>query len=157
MYKVIIISLLVLITACNKQPNSRSGQADSTHQHADEGLQYTLFSEQFEFFIEHPPLEAGKEAEFLVHLTDLLTYKPCSTGHVTILIDGISVTSGEPSTPGIFRIPFVPNKEGAFHAEFIYKKDGIPHAVEEHVHVYKDHDDINAAEADDGGHSHASE
>ena len=156
MYKAFIILFLVVFTACNNDPHDGSGEPESS-QHVDEGVQYTLYSDQFEFFIEHPPLEAGEEAEFLVHLTDLTTYKACSTGHVSILIDGVSVTSGEPSRPGIFHVPFTPKKEGAFHAEFIYKNGAISQEVEEHVHVYKDHAAIHAAETEEDGHSHESE
>jgi RND family efflux transporter MFP subunit len=156
MNKVIIISLLVLSTACSN--NLREGSVEPvSSQHADEAIQYTLYSDQYEFFIEHLPLEAGEETEFLVHLTELATYKACSTGHVSILIDGVSVTSGEPSRPGIFHVPFTPKKEGAFHAEFIYKNGAISQEVEEHVHVYKDHAAIHAAETEEDGHSHESE
>lgn len=154
MYKVILFSFLVLSTACNNNPNSGSAMQDSSHQHADEGMQYTLYSDQYEFFIEHPPLEAGEETEFLIHLTDLATYKACSTGHVSILIDGVSVTSGEPASPGIFHVPFTPKKEGAFHAEFIYDNGSVSQEVEEHIHIYKDHNDIHATETEEGGHSH---
>ena len=153
MYKAFIFLFLVAFTACNNDPHDGSGEPASS-QHVDEGVQYTLYSDQFEFFIEHPPLEAGEEAEFLVHLTDLATYKACSTGHVSILIDGVSVTSGEPVSPGIFHVPFTPKKEGAFHAEFIFNNGAVSQEVEEHVHVYKDHDAIHAAETEDDGHSH---
>ncbi|NOR34486.1 MAG: efflux RND transporter periplasmic adaptor subunit [Bacteroidales bacterium] len=153
MNKVIIISFLVLSTACSNNLREGSGESASS-QHADEGMQYTLYSDQYEFFIEHPPLEAGEETEFLVHLTDLVTYKACSTGHVSILIDGVSVTSGEPASPGIFHVPFTPKKEGAFYAEFIFDNGSVSQQVEEHVHIYKDHNDIHAAETEKGGHSH---
>ena len=155
MYKVIIISFLVLFTACNKHSDRESDLQESSHQHDGEGSQYTLYSDQFEFFIEHQPLEVGVEIEFLVHLTDLATYKPCSTGNVTIRIDGVSVTSGEPSTPGIFRVPFIPKKKGAFHAEYSYKSGSDNQTVEEHVHIYKDHDAIHAAETEEDNHSHS--
>jgi len=156
MYKALIISFLVVFTACSNNPNDVSGEPASL-QHVDEDMQYTLYSDQFEFFIEHPPLEAGEEAEFLVHLTELATYKACSTGHVSILIDGVSVTSGGPATPGIFHVPFIPKKEGAFHAEFIFNNGTVSQEVEEHVHVYKDHDAIHATETEEDGHSHEGE
>ena len=156
MYKALIILFLVAFTACNNDPNDGSGEPASS-QHVDEGVQYTLYSDHFEFFIEHPPLEAGEEAVFLVHLTELATYKACSTGHVSILIDGVSVTSGEPDTPGIFHVPFIPNKEGAFYAEFIYNNGTVSQTVEEHVNVYKDHDDFNSVDTEDDGPSHEGE
>jgi len=155
MYKlIVVIPFLALAMACNNPSGAGSAQEADAHQHAVEGSQYTLFSEQVEFFIEHGPLVAGEESDFLVHLTRLDTYEPCSTGNVTVLIDGVSVTSGQPSTPGIFTVPFSPKKEGAFHAEFSYKNDDLSEEVEEHVPVYKDHEAIYPAESEAGAHSH---
>ena len=157
MYKVLIISFLVAFTACSTHSDEGSDAHESTHQHAEEGSQYTLYSDQYEFFIEHPPLMAGEETTFLVHLTDLVTYKACSTGHVTILIDGVSVTSGGPSTPGIFTVAFVPKKGGTYHAEYSYTKGSDTQSVEEHAHIYKDHDDLHAAETEEDEHGHDGE
>jgi membrane fusion protein, heavy metal efflux system len=157
MYKVIIISFLALFTACSSHSHESSNQHESAHQHEDEGSQYTLYSDHYEFFMEHPPLVAGEETEFLVHLTDLSTYKPCLSGHVSILIDGVSLTSGGPSKPGIFRLPFIPKKEGAFQAEFSYTDGSFTQTVEEHTHIYKDHKAIHAADAGEAGHSHEDE
>lgn len=154
MYKTIIIALLVLSTACNNRPDSGSVLQDSTHQHADPDLQYTLFSEGHEFFIEHPLLEAGVEAEFMVHLTDLSTYKPCSGGNVTIRMDGVWVTSGGPSPDGVFHLPFTPKRGGAYHAVISYKEVNLEEKVEAHVHVYSDHASMHAPLEDSNGHSH---
>ncbi|MDF1573834.1 MAG: efflux RND transporter periplasmic adaptor subunit [Bacteroidales bacterium] len=154
MSKVFIISLLVVFTACHTGPHTNPGEPASSHQHNEEGNQYTLFSGQFEFFIEHPPLEAGKEAEFLVHLTDLTDYKACSTGRVSILIDGVTVTSGEAGSPGIFHVPYTPRKAGAFHAEFVFNNGSVSQSAEQYLHVYEDHGDIHAGESEDVGHAH---
>jgi len=154
MYKFfVVIPFLALAMACNNPSGTGSGQEDNTHQHADEGAQYTLFSEQLEFFIEHGPLVAGEETEILVHLTQLVSYKPCATGNVTVLIDGVSVTSGQPVTPGIFRVPFIPKKEGAFQADFYYKNDKFSEEVQEHVFIFKTHEAILAAESEADGQS----
>ncbi len=154
MYKVLIISLLVLFTACSNHSHEDVGQHENVHEHAEEGSQYTLYSDQYEFFIEHPPLMAGKETTFLVHLTDLATYKACSSGHVTILIDGVSVTSGRPFTPGIFTVPFTPKKEGSYHAEYSYTEGSVTQSAEEHAHIFKDHDAIHAVETAEDDHDH---
>ena len=153
MYKVLIISFLVLFTACSIPSHEDAGQQESSHQHAEEGSQHTLYSDHYEFFIEHPPLVAGEEAVFLVHLTDLSTYKPCLTGNVTIHIDGVSVTSGGPSTPGIFMIPLVPKKAGAFHAVFSYADESIFQSVEEHPQIFMDHAAIHADEPVEDAHA----
>lgn len=154
MYRTIVIALLVFITACNNRPNNGSGQEDSSHQHAGANPQHTLFSDGYEFFVEHPLLEAGVEGEFLVHLTDLATYKPCSGGIVTIRMDGVSVTSGDPSPAGIFHLPFTAKKGGAFHAEISYKDGKLQEGVEAHVHVYADHESMHAPVDDSHGHAH---
>jgi RND family efflux transporter MFP subunit len=144
------MAILALAMSCNQS----TYQEENGHPHADESLQYTLFGDHLEFFIEHGPLVAGEESVFLVHLTRLDTYKPCSTGQVSIHIDGVSVTSEEARSPGIFAVPFIPRMEGAFHAEFVYESDELNEEVEEHVQVYQDHAEIQVAEPDNHGHSH---
>jgi len=155
MYKVIIISFLIAFAACSNPSHESSGQLESAHQHGSQDSQHTLYSDHYEFFMEHPTLVAGEEAVFLIHLTDLSTYKPCLTGSVSILIDGVSVTSGKPSSPGIFTVPFSPKNEGAYHAEFSYTDGSVSESVEEHIHIYKDHETIHTAEKT--GHSHNDE
>ncbi len=153
----LVLPFLALAMACNNQGGKKSVQAVDSHQHTSGGSQYTLFSEHFEFFIEHEDLEAGVETEFLLHLTLLDNHSPVSEGNVTILCDGVSVTSGKPYTPGIFKIPFIPKKEGSFHAEYIYKNGDLEETTEGHVHIYADHDAIHAAESGTEGHSHGAE
>lgn len=157
MYKtgIVLVFIAALASACNSK--KKPVQASDTHQHADEASQFTLFSEHIEFFIEHQALEAGTESEFLVHVTNLNSYKPFDTGNITISIDGVSVTSGLPHHPGIFEVPFIPKKAGAFHATYTYQSDQLSESVEGHVHVVQDHEDLHSEEPSAGGHSHGSE
>jgi len=157
MYKtgIAIAIIAVLASACNS--NNRSQQAADANQHTDEASQFTLFSDSIEFFIEHEPLEAGKESEFLVHVTHLGTYKPFDTGNLTILIDGVSVTSGQPHHPGIFEVPFTPKKAGALPALYSYQSDLMSESVEGHVHVVQDHEDLHMEDASGSGQVHESE
>lgn len=150
MYKIFIVfPFLALAMACQKP----SIQEEDSHTNADESTQHTLFGNQLEFFIEHDPLVAGEESEFLVHITRLDTYKPCTTGHVIIRIDGVSVISEEPLSPGIFAVPFIPENQGEFHADFVYESEELSEELEAHVQVYGDYDSIHAEEAAEG-HSH---
>ncbi len=157
MYKtgLAIVLMMAIATGCSSERSSQ--QPADTHQHDDEASQFTLFSESIEFFIEHAPLEAGKESEFLVHVTNLTNYKPFTSGSVSILIDGVSVTSGAPHYPGIFEVPFIPKKAGSFHASYTYKGDDYTESVEGHVHVIQDHKDLHSEDATTGGHSHGEE
>lgn len=149
---IIIIMLSLWISGCSSDKGNR--QSEDSHQHADESIQFTLFSSNIEFFVEHELLEVGKESLFLVHLTDLKTYKPFTGGNVTISIDGVSVTSGRPQKPGIFEVPFIPGKSGAFHTDYSFRMDSIAALVEGHVHIEKSHDDLHKEDQSDDGHTH---
>jgi cobalt-zinc-cadmium efflux system membrane fusion protein len=151
MYKLfIVIPFLALAMACQKP----SIQEEDSHKDAEESTQHTLFGNQLEFFITHEPLVAGEKSEFLVHITRLDTYKPCATGQVSIRIDGVSVTSEETLGPGIFAVPFIPEKLGEFPADFVYQSEELSEEVEGQVQVYKDHDSMQAEETEEEGHSH---
>ncbi len=157
MYKTGLAIVLMMAIASGCSSEKRSQQPADTHPHDDESSQFTLFSESIEFFIEHVPLEAGKESEFLVHVTHLDSYKPFTSGSVSIQIDGVSVTSGAPHHPGIFEVPFAPKKAGSFHASYAFNGDGFSESVEGHVHVVQNHADLHSEDATAGVHSHGEE
>jgi len=146
-----------MVYACTHNPEKGSRQQVDPHQHDNEVSQFTLFSQNTEFFIEHQPLKAGEESEFLVHLTDLSTYKPHLSGSVTILIDGVSVTSDQLHGPGIFEVPFIPLKAGAFHASWTFQSGTVTETVSVHIHVYQDHGDLHAEDEATQGHDHGAE
>lgn len=100
---------------------------------------------------------AGEEAEILVHLTRTDSYEPCSEGTVRFQMDGISLTSDKASTPGIYKIPFSPQKGGDFHAEISYREKDLEESVEALMHVYSDHEDLYEPTEDTDGHDHPSE
>ena len=135
MYRYTIALTLLMAWGCQQNP-AGTGQSDiHNHAHAGEHSQFTLFSENTEFFIEHEPLEAGEESEFLVHATRLDSYKPYTSGNVTIEIDGVSVSSGNPHQPGIFHLSFSPRKAGAFDMHISLKSEGSVELVQVHAHV----------------------
>jgi len=155
MTKIYFIAFLALtVLACKRQTNVDPGTGGQTHQHDELNSNYTLFSENLEFYIEHPALLAGEETEILVHMTRTDSYQACSEGNVSIRMDGISVTSGKAHEPGIFEIPFSPKKGGAFHTEISYKEGSLKESVEAHVHVYADHAAMHAPIEDSHGHTH---
>jgi len=124
MYKLGIILVMATAFACGgpQQPGTDRTQGAHTHSddahngqacgadvrdghlHDTEAIQSTLFSEQTEFFIEYEPLEAGKESAFLVHVTNLQSYRPYTAGSLTITAGGGQATSEAPARPGIFRL-----------------------------------------------------
>jgi len=135
MYKYTIALALLFAWGCQQNPEGSQNSADHNHDHSGEQSQFTLFSEKAEFFIKHETLEPGHEAEFLVHLTMLDSYKPAISGNVTIEIDGVSVTSGQPDHPGIFHIPFTARKAGAFQLQISFQNGESFENVEGHIHV----------------------
>ncbi len=148
MYRIFVwVPILALAVACNKP----SAQEDDIHTQEDEHVQHTLFTDHLEFFIEHEPLVTGEETEFLVHLTWLDSYQSCSTGTVTITVDGRSASSAEALRPGIFAVPFTPGDAGTYHATFSLKTTDVHEEAEAGVQVYSSREDFLAeeSEADD--------
>lgn len=151
MYRYTIALTLLMAWGCQQNPKA-SSQADAhAHGPAGESSQLTLFNENTEFFIEYEPLEAGVESEFLVHVTHLDTYKPYTSGSVTLEIDGVSVGSGEPHQAGIFHLPFTPKQAGAFHLNVSIQSNASLESVSTHIHV-ENHEE--AHEEAGAGHQH---
>jgi len=76
-----------------------------------ESITVTLWTEQFELFMEYPQLQVGVPAQFAAHLTNLKTFQPVTEGPVVFEFIGErgivkKVTEEEPIRPGIF-VPVV--------------------------------------------------
>jgi cobalt-zinc-cadmium efflux system membrane fusion protein len=98
----IVLVLIVLVSACRSSPQPQT--ADPAEPPA---VAVTVWSERTELFMEYPPLVAGQDARFAVHLTDLSNFAPLREGKVVIRFEGDTITRFEvdgPSTPGIFGV-----------------------------------------------------
>lgn len=154
MNKIFFFALLALITlACQRQADQNPATDDHAHENDELSSSYTLFSENLEFYVEHPALVAGEESEILVHMTRIDSYQACSEGSVVIRMDSVAFSSGA-TTPGIFHIPFTPEQGGDFHAEISYKEGSLEEGVEAHVHVYADHASMHAPPEESDAHGH---
>ena len=155
MNKLYFFAFLVVSTiACKRQANQDPTAGAQPHQHEELSSSYTLFSENLEFYVEHPALIAGEKTEILVHMTRTDSYQPCSEGNVEIRMGGISANSGKALTPGIYHVPFTPENGGDFHAEISYREGSHEETVEAHVDVYADHDAMHEPTDDASGHKH---
>jgi len=143
MYRYTIALTLLMAWGCQQNPKPSKPSEVHDQEHSGEGSQYTLFSGNTEFFIEHGFPEEGEEFEFLVHVTRLDTYKPYTSGSLTIEMDGVMVTSGGPDQPGIFRIPFIPRKAGAFDLKVSLYSGESAESVSGQIHV-ADHKMVHA-------------
>lgn len=109
----VLIALLFLLAGCNK--SSAPGEATEE----PEVIAVTRWTDKTELFMEYPPLVAGQNARFAVHLTDLRDFKALTEGRVTVELraaNGGAETfqTDAPSRPGIFGVDVKPSGSGTF-------------------------------------------
>jgi RND family efflux transporter MFP subunit len=171
MYKLGIILVMATAFACGGPQQPGTDRTQGAHTHGDDGhnnqahgadvrdghlhdteaIQSTLFSEQTEFFIEYEPLEAGKESAFLVHVTNLQSYRPYTAGSLTITAGGQQVTAEAPARPGIFEVPFVPKSTGKQTISYTLQSGELKTSVSTHAFVSAHHHEGGES---DGSHQH---
>lgn len=133
MKNIIFTSLIVMTSvfiACNSNKNKGGHTHDTVggqevhddHEHEAGALSYTLFSNDYELFVEFPALIVGQTSTFAAHFTQLSTYKPVSGGKLTVSITqgnkGIRHSVEAPSSPGIFRPALQPKEAGIYKMLF---------------------------------------
>ena len=74
----IALVLFLFQVACSRS-------AAPVQEHEEEALSRTEFTERIENFFEHDPLKAGKQSQFLIHLTDLSDGTPVEKADVTVI------------------------------------------------------------------------
>ena len=98
---------------------SGCGRSEPTSTPEDElpTVAITLWTARSELFAEHPVLVVGEPARFAIHLTDLATFKPLTTGTVRVHLEGPrteSFSADGPSRPGIFGVTVKPSAPGRY-------------------------------------------
>jgi membrane fusion protein, heavy metal efflux system len=99
--------LLVIPAALVSGCSSVSGPARTSSDEEPQVLAVTVWSERTELFMEYPPLVAGEQVRFAIHLTDLEDFSPVREGRVVVRFEGETIQQFEaagPSTPGIFGV-----------------------------------------------------
>ena len=150
---------LALLMAWGCQHSHEAGESHDAHDHADENIQYTLFTENTEFFIEHGALHAGEESEFLVHVTMLDQYEPCISGKLTLRMGNHSQSVEGPIEPGIYHIPVIPEEEGIFDLQILLQTGDKTESVKGRIHLesHEAGEDENHEDGYDHEGSHGSE
>jgi len=95
--------LVALLAACGR--NEAAPEEPAAEDPPAEAV--TIWSDRTELFMEYPPLVAGEQARFAIHLTDLSNFTPLREGTVVVRFEGDSIQRFEtaaPSTPGIFGV-----------------------------------------------------
>lgn len=93
------LGMSLILSGCSSSNQDAEAEAES--------IAITVWTEQFELFMEYPQLQVGVPAEFWAHLTNLKAFEPVVKGPVVFEFIGERgvvkrVTVEEPIRPGIF-------------------------------------------------------
>ena len=106
--------------AC-KQNNEDNHAHNPDGSHVGEEIprvDYTIWTDQTELFVEFPVLIVGQPSKFAAHFTVMDKHQPVREGSVTVSLikgdKGIRATAESPSSPGIFS-PIIQPKESGIH------------------------------------------
>ncbi len=75
-----LVFVLALPTSCGLRR-----QSQAVHQEEEEAIARTEFTDRIENFFEYDALKAGKQSQFLIHLTDLSDGTPVEKADVTLI------------------------------------------------------------------------
>ena len=107
--------LLFLTTLCHAQGH---GHDHGAHGHGDErAIPFTVWTDEFEIFAEHPYVVAGAPAPFVTHVTELKTFAPRTEGVATFVM-----------TLGSQRIEHedpAPQRDGIYIPQLVFPKAGV--------------------------------
>ncbi|MHC4542841.1 MAG: hypothetical protein ACYS74_24215, partial [Planctomycetota bacterium] len=110
------LALLFLMTLCHAQGHGHDHGAHG-HGHGDErAISFTVWTDTFEIFAEHPFLVVGTPAPFVTHVTELKTFAPRTHGEVTFVM-----------TQGSQRIEHrdpAPQRDGIYIPELVFPRSG---------------------------------
>ena len=109
----LLILPLFLLAACGSEVPLAAPAAEP------EAIAVTDWTERTELFMEYPPLVAGQQGRFAVHLTDLRSFRPLTAGRVTVELRSAggrpeTFEAAGPSSPGIFGVNVKPSAAGTF-------------------------------------------
>ncbi|UCD50942.1 MAG: efflux RND transporter periplasmic adaptor subunit [Phycisphaerales bacterium] len=108
--------LLIGVSCCFAQDHGHDHGAHS-HAHGDErAIPFTIWTDTFEIFAEHPFLVVDKAAAFVTHVTELQTFAPRTEGPVTfVLVKGSErIEHEEPA----------PQRDGIYIPELVFPQAG---------------------------------
>lgn len=143
MKKYILIVLAFLAMSCNNK-------AEDAHAHNEDGshlgeeilrLDYTIWTDKTELFVEFPALIVGHSSRFAAHFTELDKHQPVREGSATVSLikgdKGLRNAVDAPSSPGIFSPTIQPKEAGTYQLVFELKTPEYSDKITiDHVTVY---------------------
>jgi cobalt-zinc-cadmium efflux system membrane fusion protein len=156
---IVLAFLIIFITACDVVKHSQQKSGDDQAHISDEVHQITLFTGEFEYFVEYPELIINTEAEFTVYLTRLNTYKPYSDATVRVMLEHPGgqtavATVYEEDVPGIFRASLTPEIPGECNIFFELTGEGVAEKAVFH-HGWVARNDYDPEPAEHAAHNDA--
>ncbi|MBC8425892.1 efflux RND transporter periplasmic adaptor subunit [bacterium] len=129
----------ILLAALAPMAGCRDAATDD-HDHEPVVLQMTAWSSQHEIYIEHPPLVAGKTADLLAYVTDLVDARPVPDGSLAYRwthFQGqiVEIEDPGPARPGVFVTATTLPEPGLWRLEIRVPGAGDPLLMPE-VRVY---------------------
>lgn len=139
-----------LLGSQQSQP-AQPAQPDAPHDHSEGAAQITVWTEQFEIFLEHPPILAGSPTEFVTHVSNLLTRRPRTAGPVTfVLSQGAGKTfkhiEPAPARAGIYIPDLTLPNAGQWSLSLLIPHNGKEYTIKlPPIRVYASDDEIHNA------------
>jgi len=155
MHPIVAVTIIAITLVASCSRTARTGEEVGPGVTPEEPVQLTLFSEDTEFFLEYDPPTAGTESGFLVHVTNLDTYKPYPGPTLTVEMDGDPVWNGEPDNPGIFRLSLTPEHPGEHTVKLLLEAGPQFDSTEFHMEVRRAGDAGDHDHEEDADHDHA--
>ncbi|MFV0573527.1 MAG: efflux RND transporter periplasmic adaptor subunit [Xanthomarina gelatinilytica] len=124
MKKYIIIVLALMAIAC-KQNHEEDHAHNPDGSHVGEEiprLDFTIWTDKTELFVEFPVLIVGQPSKFAAHFTVMDKHQPVREGSATVSLikgdKGLRATVEAPSSPGIFSPAIQPKEAGNYQLVF---------------------------------------
>ncbi|MFC2137995.1 efflux RND transporter periplasmic adaptor subunit [Bacteroidota bacterium] len=145
MLRIIFYIILVsyLFTGCSDNDNHSNEHLQDDHDHEEAVESYTVYSENFELFVEFNSLIVNKESEFISHFTYLNNFKPMLSGKLSVELiisnSKVKTNINEIYSKGIFRPKLRPEFAGKGKLIFTVSDRKISESIVlENITVYKD-------------------
>ena len=125
---IIALLSLVVFSCQSTEDHGHSHDEEGGHSHVSDGkpaVDYTVWTDQTELFVEFPALVVGESSRFAAHFTVLDGHQPIREGSVTVSLikgdKGIRHSVDAPSSPGIFGPSLQPKEAGIYQLMFDLK------------------------------------
>lgn len=125
----IIVLLSLMVFSCQSmEDHGHSHDEEGGHSNTSDGkpsVDFTVWTDQTELFVEFPALVVGETSRFAAHFTVLDGHQPVREGSVTVSLikgdKGIRHLVDSPSSPGIFGPSLQPKETGIYQLVFELK------------------------------------